>query len=92
MTYQKINEPDTKNLKHYLKINIMDIDKLNKQFNLTQKQWEKFFEWEKSLPKKYYGADNNGITIYFPQSSIGHIVFAKREQDEEIDLTDWDNF
>ena len=70
----------------------MDIDKLNKQFNLTEKQWKKFFEWKKSLPYKYYGSDSNGITIYFPQSSIGYIVISKREEGEEIDLTDWDNF
>ena len=70
----------------------MDIQQLNKQFELSKKQWKKFFKWEKSLPEKYHGADNNGITIYFPQCSIGVIVKAKRGEGEEIDLTDWDNF
>lgn len=63
----------------------------NKQFKLSKEQWTKFDKWVESLPYKYYGADSNGITIYFPNWSIGILVKAKRDDGEEIDLTDWDN-
>lgn len=64
----------------------------NGLFHLSEQQWEKFDKWRDSLPDKYYGVDSNGITIYFPQCSIGIIVRARRDEGEEIDLTDWDNF
>ena len=64
----------------------------NKQFELSQDQWDKFDKWVESLPEKYYGTDNNGITIYFPQCSLGVIIKAKRDEGEEIDLTDWHSF
>lgn len=68
------------------------VDRWNSQFELSAEQIDKYIKWAEALPHKYYGADNNGITIYFPQCSLGHIVKAKRDDGEEIDLTDWDNF
>lgn len=64
----------------------------NRRFNLTKEQWEKFFEWQESLPYKYYGASSNGITVYFPSCGLGTIVIAKRDEGEEIDLSDYENF
>ena len=63
----------------------------NRQFELSKEQWDKFDKWVESLPKKYYGADSNGITIYFPNWSLGILVRAKRDEGEEVDLTDWDS-
>jgi hypothetical protein len=68
------------------------IDTLNGQFHLSKEQWEKYFNWLDSLPDKYYGATSNGVNIIFEQCSIGIIVKAVREENESIDLTDWDSF
>lgn len=68
------------------------LEVFNRQFHLSREQFKKFLDWADSLPEKYYGCDSNGITIEFPQSSIGTIVKARREDGHEIDLTDWENF
>jgi len=64
----------------------------NRQFHFTKEQLAKFYEWRASLPEKYYGCDSNGITVLFPQCSIGVLVIAERADGEKIDLTDWENF
>lgn len=69
-----------------------NIDLKNSLFHLSEKQWDMYNKWVKSLPYKYYGPINDGIKIIFTNCSIGVMVKAQREEGEEIDLTDWDTF
>lgn len=68
------------------------IDTLNSHFHLSEAQWKKYYDWVETLPEKYYGAVSDGISIIFEHHSIGIVVTAKRDEGEEIDLTDWNNF
>lgn len=70
----------------------MTTEQFNKQFEFSEAQIKKFYDWQETLPKAYFGADSNGITISFPQCSLGYIVKAKRREGEEIDLTEWEHF
>jgi CRISPR/Cas system CSM-associated protein Csm2 small subunit len=70
----------------------INVKQFNNQFKLTKSQIRRFYEWQETLPPAYFGADSNGITISFPQCSLGYIVKAKRREGEEIDLTEWENF
>lgn len=70
----------------------INVEQWNRKFELSETQIKKFIAWQESLSNAYFGVDSNGITIEFPQCSIGIIVKAKRREGEEIDLTDWNNF
>jgi hypothetical protein len=67
-----------------------ELEILNRRFELTKGQWERYFEWKDSLPYKYYGMSSTGINIVFEENSLCTIVRAEREAGESIDLTEWD--
>lgn len=70
----------------------INVEQFNKRFELSESQIKKFIEWQESLPDAYFGCDSNGITIEFPNCSIGIVVIAKRREGEEINLTEWEHF
>lgn len=70
----------------------MSLEQFNRQFEFSQDQLDKFYEWQETLPDAYFGCDNNGIKIIFYQTSLGTIVKAKRREGEEVDLTEWEHF
>lgn len=64
-------------------------------FNLSEKQKQKWEDWKKSLPKLeegHFGAVGGGYSFHFTPTGIGTIIKATREDGYEIDLTEWEYF
>lgn len=61
-------------------------------FELTEEQVKKYKEWRATLPKADFGAVGGGTSFIFTPTGIGTIVFAKRDDGYEIDLTEWEYF
>lgn len=61
-------------------------------FDLTQEQADKVQKWDKCA-NIYHGCIGGHITYMLTPTSLGLIVNVKCEKcDEELDLTEWDNF
>ena len=64
-------------------------------FKLDETQFEKYVAWQEKLEEenpKYYGAAGGGYSFIFTPTGLGDIVKVRRDDGEELDLTDMDNW
>ena len=65
------------------------------KFKLDKNQVKKYEAWRKKIEKKnpqYYGCNGGGYSFIFIPTSIGDIVKVRRDEGEELDLTDFENW
>jgi len=66
-----------------------------KNFTLTDQQFEKYVKWRDELENrdpKYFGAAGGGYSFIFTPTGLGEIVTVKRDDGEELDLTEWEHW
>ncbi len=68
------------------------MEKIARTFELTEKQYKKFLKWYKKQPKHDYGAIGGGYSFIFTPTGLGHIIKARTDDGNEIDLTEIDKW
>ena len=70
-------------------------EKSKMSFELYESQFKKYVEWHEKLEEtnpKYYGAAGGGYSFIFTPTGIGDIVRVRRDEGEELDLTEEDTW
>jgi len=65
------------------------------RFTLDESQVKRYEAWRKKLEKdnpKYYGCAGGGYSFIFTQTGLGDIVKVRRDDGEELDLSDMDKW
>lgn len=62
------------------------------KFELSPEQVEKYEKWHKSLKKIDYGTTGGGYSFIFTPTGLGDIVKVRRDDGQEIDLTEEDKW
>lgn len=61
-------------------------------FTLSEEQVKKYKEWHSSLNKIHYGTIGGGYSFIFTPTGLGEIVKVRRDDGQEIDLTEIDKW
>jgi hypothetical protein len=62
------------------------------KFELTEKQLKQLKEWQDELEPLKVGGIGGGTWFMFCPTGLGNIVKVRREDGQEIDLTDTDSW
>ena len=65
------------------------------EFKLDESQVERYEAWRKKIEKKnpkYFGAAGGGYSFIFIPTGLGDIVKVRRDDGEELDLSDIDKW
>lgn len=64
----------------------------NPKFQMSEKEWQTYLDWEKTLLKLDPGTIGGTTTFSFTPTSIGVVVKVSRVDGEVKDVTDYDSW